>query len=160
MVITKVISELSRLNKMGILSYTPKKESPQICYIQDRVRADELEIDHAAYILRKKNYEDRVEAMIHYAKGNDCKSIQIGNYFGDESISSCGKCDNCIKQDEKRSGKMIYDQTLSILKNESLTYAQLKKRLPFAEKEVLNILQFLRDQEKIIMDNEGKIVLK
>jgi ATP-dependent DNA helicase RecQ len=160
MVISKVVSDLIRLNKMGIISFTPKKESPQICYIQDRVRADELEIDHAAYQLRKKMYEERVEVMIRFATDKKCKSIQIGNYFGDESIPACGKCDNCLKKAEDRSEVGIYDQILTKLLKGPLNFAELKKMLPFGEKEILNELQFLKDQEKIKIDDGGKIAIK
>jgi ATP-dependent DNA helicase RecQ len=158
--IPRVIADLGRLDKMGIISYMPKKESPQVCYIQDRVRADELEIDHAGYQLRKKLYKERIEVMIRYAKGDDCKSMLIGTYFGDETISSCGKCDNCVKKYEKSGSELKYDQILSILEKEPHSYPELKKRLPYDENVLLSALQFLKDQEKIEIDRTGRIALK
>lgn len=158
--IPKVINDLGRLHKMGIISYIPKKESPQVCYLQDRVRAEELEIDHAGYHLRKQLYEERIDVMIRYAIGDECKSLLIGNYFGDETISSCGKCDNCIKKNRKKSDDSIYDEIITLLENENMSYADLKKRLQFKEDELMQALQFLKDQERIKIDNIGRIALK
>lgn len=156
----RIVAALKFLAGAGIINYVPKKESPQVCYLQNRIKADELEIDHAAYQLRKQLFKDRIELMIQFATGEKCKSVLIGNYFGDSAIGACGKCDSCKRKAENNNDDRMYADVLALLSIRPLQYPELRKALPYEENRLLEILQYLRNQEKILIDELGRIAIK
>ena len=156
----QIVSALKFLTTVGIMNYVPKKETPQICYLQNRIKADELEIDHAAYHLRKQLYRERIEMMIRFATGETCKSVLIGNYFGDGTILACGKCDSCKRNKNSITADQLVRDIIIFLTHKPAAYQELRKAIPSEENKLLEALQFLRDQEKISMDENGWIVLK
>ena len=156
----RILTALKFLDDIGAINYVPKKETPQVCYLQHRVKADELEIDHAAYQLRKQLFRDRIELMIQFATGKKCKSVLIGNYFGDSAIEACGKCDCCKSLHNFTKENTLCSDVLRLLSNKSLEYPELRKALKAEENKLLEVLQFLRNQEKIKMEHDGRIGLK
>ncbi|MEO6836881.1 MAG: ATP-dependent DNA helicase RecQ [Ginsengibacter sp.] len=48
---------LFELKEMGIIDYVSQKEKPQIFFLHDRVKADDLFINEKNILLRKKNFE-------------------------------------------------------------------------------------------------------
>ncbi len=93
----KVITELQELHTLGIIEYDPQKDKPQLYFIRNRVRADELHIDAAGYEKRKKQMIARIDAFLRYAgAAEECRSAQIALYFGDAQVPDCGICDNCL----------------------------------------------------------------
>ena len=89
---------LKRLHALGIIQYVPQKDNPQIYFIQNRVKAEDLRIDMVGYKKRKEQYRKRIENLIEYV-GLDllCRSQFIANYFSDAEAKPCGVCDNCLK---------------------------------------------------------------
>jgi ATP-dependent DNA helicase RecQ len=94
----EVIEELIKLNRFGVIDYLPQKDSPQLFFIQNRVKTEELRINSANFQKRKKEYENRITSLREYVKWELlCRSKYIANYFGDEEARPCGICDNCLK---------------------------------------------------------------
>jgi ATP-dependent DNA helicase RecQ len=94
-----VINELKQLHAAGIIQYIPQKDSPQLYFLQNRIKAEDLQINQANYQKRKKQYERRIASLLEYVKKNSqCRSVFIANYFGDENAKRCGVCDNCLRQ--------------------------------------------------------------
>ena len=54
-----------------------------------------LNIDFTALDAGKKRELDKLDRMIRYAQGRECRRSYILNYFGDETTTRCGRCDNC-----------------------------------------------------------------
>lgn len=96
--IKEVVTCLHQLDTFNIINYIPQKDSPQLYFIQNRVRADELVVDMQQYNERKKHYRARVESFIRFIRSKLCRSQSTGNYFGDENMKTCGICDNCLLQ--------------------------------------------------------------
>ncbi|MBS1668789.1 MAG: RecQ family ATP-dependent DNA helicase [Bacteroidetes bacterium] len=95
---TETVENLKRLHAFGIIQYVPQKDNPQIYFMQNRVKAEDLRIDMTGYKKRKEQYRKRIENLIEYV-GLDllCRSQFIANYFSDAEAKPCGVCDNCIK---------------------------------------------------------------
>lgn len=101
MELVELIAALGQLQRFGIISYKPQKDEPQLFFIQNRVRAEELTIDMEQYLKRKQYYESRIASFTDYIHTKRCRSELTGRYFGDALIKPCGICDNCLRQ--KRS---------------------------------------------------------
>ena len=152
--------KLTQLKKMGLIAFEPRKETPQVCYLQDRIKADELEIDHSAYGKRKANYTTRIEKMIEYATEKTCRSVMIGRYFGDEMISDCRKCDVCLERKHEETQEEITDRILSLLKTEPRTYHELSKIINVPATILQQAIQLLQSEDKLTLNKEDQLALK
>ncbi|HSZ85579.1 MAG TPA: RecQ family ATP-dependent DNA helicase, partial [Puia sp.] len=97
--LSEVISELKKLHAANIIQYIPQKDSPQLYFIQNRIKVEDLKINQTNYQKRKKQYERRIASLLEYVKkDSQCRSVYIANYFGDVNAKPCGVCDNCLRQ--------------------------------------------------------------
>ncbi len=155
--------ELYQLQSHGIIKYAPQKEKPQVYLIQNRVKASELRIDLANYIKRKKQYESRVAAMINYALEEEiCRSVMIGNYFGDKENKDCGICDICINKKKKPLSKtdfeIIHDKLRRLTATSALSVKQIMQGAPEITKEkLMEAIHFLQSENRISISDEGLI---
>ncbi|MEP7256710.1 MAG: ATP-dependent DNA helicase RecQ [Ferruginibacter sp.] len=155
--------ELKKLNDLGIISYTPQKDKPQITLLQNRMYADNYTINAADHIKRKQYFEQRVRAMIGYIhKSTGCRSQHIAFYFTDTNINACGICDNCINE------KVIYISTeefnaiqlqiLRLTKEVAVPVNEILKALKGTKKEkIWKVVNYLQAEKKIHSDKEGNI---
>ncbi len=160
-----VKKSLKELHQNRIIQYDPKKETPQIRFLQNRVKADDLYIDAIAYLKRKNAYAERVKSMKAYIQEPVCRARYIGRYFGDEKIASCGICDLCLSQKKKEltteEYKAISIALENILSVENRNLMELKELIPGISKEkIQKVLDDWGAEEKIRLTPEGKITLK
>lgn len=159
-----VVRHLQYIQQNGIIRYTPKKESPQIYYLQNRIKTEELNLNYENYLKRKKQYAQRISAMINYATGNECKSSFIGKYFGDFEIEACGKCDCCLKKKKdiltREAFKLAYDRIIKILKNEKMTIDKLTMATNIKKETLMEVILEMKHENKIGIDTNGNFFLK
>ena len=162
--VAEVKQLLTQLAQYKVVSYQPVKDTPQIYFLQNRVKGENLQIDLQRYNERKKAYKVRVEAMIGYAHHQECRSQLIGNYFGDEAIKACGICDNCLK---KKSGELSQEE-FSRIEKQILTALSVKpvhsKLLlehinGFKKEKAWQVIAFLQSEKKILVSGTGMISL-
>jgi len=156
--------QLAALHRAGIIAYHPKKETPQICYLQDRIKADELNIDHESYFKRKKEFTQRIENMIQYAKTQSCRSALIGGYFGDMDMTACGNCDSCINKansvSQENNFRTDLEKIIEILQRKSCTQEEIILQSGIEKTTANKILHALMAEEKISVDLRGKVSLR
>jgi ATP-dependent DNA helicase RecQ len=160
-----VKKSLTELHQNRVIQYDPKKETPQIRFLQNRVKAEDLYIDAVAYLKRKNAYAERVKSMKAYMQEAVCRAQYIGRYFGDEHIVTCGICDLCLAQ--KRTGltkseyKAISTELKRLLTVQKRTALELKELIPGISKDkIQKVLDDWGAEEKIRLTPEGKIMLK
>ena len=162
--IISIKEQLLILHQAGIITYLPKNDQPQICYVNDRVATNELNINHENYLRRKKEYASRIQKMIEYINDENCRSVLIGRYFGDLKITECGICDNCteIKNKQKREQLIpwIMDNILTLIKEEPKDFETIKNLVKEDKKSVMEAISFLNKEQKIKTYPDGRIGLK
>ncbi|MFT4022941.1 MAG: ATP-dependent DNA helicase RecQ [Flavihumibacter sp.] len=94
----EVISQLEQLMFMGVLEYEKQKDKPQFVLLAERMLPANIRFDRAAQEKRKTLAIERLEKMKAFVAGSDCRAVFIGRYFGDNSLSPCGVCDNCLQK--------------------------------------------------------------
>ncbi len=148
-----VVGQLQLLSRSGIIRYTPKKESPQILYLQHRIKTEELNLNYEIYLARKGQFQQRINKMIAFAKTTDCRAEYIGNYFGDAVITKCGVCDNCLNSKKAKltvpEFGEIHEKVLQHLGNHECTLEILHTYLGLA-KDQLNLVVGEMKKEGII----------
>jgi len=162
--IISIKEQLLALHQAGIITYLPKNDQPQIGYLQERVRTDELNINHEHYLQRKKEYASRISNMIEYIRTDNCRSVLIGQYFGDSAIIDCGICDNCAEKKFKKKRTIIIPELIATIlteiKAEPKGLDYLKSLLFEDEKSVMQAINYLNEEGKIKIYQDGRIGLK
>ncbi len=162
----QISQELLTLHQYGIILYQVRKETPQIRFLQNRVRAEDLDINTSQYQKRKKAYEKRVEFMVSYIlSAKECRSVLIGNYFGEESTRACGICDNCLKSKNTTLSPeeftVIHNRLRDLLSLQPKTMNDLLAEMDKIKKEkVWELIDFLVAEERLVIDEFGRISLK
>jgi ATP-dependent DNA helicase RecQ len=162
----EIKAQLMQLHRYGIVEYQPQKDKPQILLLRSRIKAEDLTIQITTYNLRKEKFQRRVKEMVHYIKEDvECRSRMIGTYFGDIAIKACGVCDNCLRKKaitiSKEEFDLLHHRILNLVKYESLQGRDLLSKLGDVKKEkAWKVIEFLQAENKIEMDQQGRVRLK
>ena len=93
----QVYMTLKGLSQRHILHFIPQKKTPYIRYTQRREDMEHIMLPPAVYEERKKQYEERIHAVIKYATNDQvCRSRQLLRYFGEDDSHDCHLCDVCL----------------------------------------------------------------
>ncbi|MGC4101492.1 RecQ family ATP-dependent DNA helicase [Ferruginibacter sp.] len=161
--IVAVKKGLQQLNDHGMIAYSPQKEKPQITLLKNRMYTDSYAINITAHLERKKNFEQRVKAMLEYTGDTlSCRSKFISGYFNAALEKPCGICDNCINQKElvitKEEFQTISIALLQLVKENKLHLNEIQQQLKIIKKEKLwKVISFLQAENKIATDKEGRL---
>jgi ATP-dependent DNA helicase RecQ len=91
-----VVQRLKDLDRMKVLSYRPRSDSPSLTMLQPRTDSQRLVLDPAALSLRQARATDRLDAMLDFLKNDaGCRVRTLLRYFGEEPDMDCGVCDRC-----------------------------------------------------------------
>ncbi len=155
----ELIKALEMMDKEGIVDYRPRKDQPQIVFLEERVDPANLTIDMDMYQFRRQRAEKRIRQAIHYAQTNACRSQMLLSYFGEENSKACGVCDVCLEKRKKGLSSAKFDQIKTVLYTalsaEPATFEKLKASFPaYQIDEVVRVLDYLMD-EGFIVENEG-----
>ncbi|MBS1575218.1 MAG: RecQ family ATP-dependent DNA helicase [Bacteroidetes bacterium] len=159
----EVKRELTQLHQAGIINYSPQKDKPQIFFLKNRVRSEDLLINISKYAERKEKFITRIKSMISYTTETiECRSKITANYFGDMEIKDCGICDNCLRKKEtpltREEFEIIHIRIKQALTEKSISAKELLQQLNGIKKEkAWKVIDTLQAENKITVDKEGLI---
>ncbi|MGD0712174.1 MAG: ATP-dependent DNA helicase RecQ [Bacteroidales bacterium] len=157
---------LANLDKLGVFSYVPQKESPQIIFSIERLDTKDLFISKENYHERKRIAEEKLNAVIHYVTSNlKCRSQLLLSYFGEEDPKRCGQCDVCLERNKLDLSEMEFDAVIEhikpLLQKSPLSLeAVLSMVKGVSENRILKAIQWLMDNDKIVMDEDKMLSWK
>ena len=160
-----IATELRQLHSYGIIAYAPQKDKPQLFFIQNRVKEEDLRINQENYRKRKKQFEARIEMMLAYTTDDKkCRSQVIATYFGDDNTKPCGICDNCLSKKNqsitKEEFEKIQQQILTALKPGAVKTKDLLKAMGTVKKEkLLKVLEFLQSENIINVNKDDEVIM-
>jgi ATP-dependent DNA helicase RecQ len=159
-----VFQFLVRLSNQHIIRYIPGKKTPLVIFTEERLDRKDLFISPENYLHVKEKYIQRLDKMIEYAEANNrCRSVILLDYFGEDS-DRCGICDVCRERNELDLSKYEFDLILeeikTVLTQEKPDMEQLVKRISFPEDKVIKVIRWLLDHNKIIKDDDMKMMWK
>lgn len=112
-----VCERLSELDRMGMLSYRPRSDSPTATLLVPRQDADRLTLEPEALRLREERARLRLEAMLDFVRATDrCRMAMVLAYFDEPAPTDCGRCDACVAR-----AKYQTPETESTIANEPLS---------------------------------------
>lgn len=162
----EVKKELTQLHLAGIINYNPQKDKPQLYFLKNRVKTEDLFINMFRYEERKNKFITRVKKMAEYTTDTvKCRSKITGNYFGDTEINDCGICDNCLRKKAtaltKDEFEFIHKHIEQALHSNSLPVKELLFQLNGVKQEkVWKVIDVLQSENKIVVNKDGLIRLR
>ena len=159
----KIIRQLSQLEKLNFLTYIPRNDRPNIQLLTERLDSKHFYLSDEVYKNRKEDAAKRAQAVIDFVNNdNDCRSVQLLRYFGEDIKKTCGKCDVCSSKNKMNiNDKEYQDISESIIhelrENDSNVYNILNKINQYHEEKVLNTIRIMIDNNIIKQDNEGRL---
>jgi len=163
--IPTVQKQLQQLAVMGIIEYLPQKETPQIHFLVNRAPAAFLHIDKDQYFKRKEAFTTRMNTLIRFAiNPGCCRSVFIGNYFGDTDKDTCGICDYCLGLKKNKIDADTFtgiEQGLfALLSTSPSPIDSIFEALGKENKEkIWEVMQFLESENRLILNEDGTIQL-
>lgn len=160
----EVKQQLQQLQSYNIIEYDEQKEMPQIYFITNRASAEYLIINHEQYQQRKKDFTTRVDTMLNYLNAKIiCRSKLVGNYFGDNSITDCGICDNCLNKKSSSISKEEFNEIkasiLKLLDNKITAQQIIQSNKKIKKDKFWKVLQFMQDEKIIKIESDGTVVI-
>ncbi|HEY2722745.1 MAG TPA: helicase-related protein, partial [Chitinophagaceae bacterium] len=162
----EIINQLVSLHRNQIIEYTPQKDTPQLLFLRDRIKTEDLSINIKALNSRKEKFTERVDKMTNYLSETIlCRSRVIGSYFGDNELKDCGICDNCLKQKSvqltREEFELISNRIMDSMKNKPLHSKNLAQLFKGINREkTWKVINYLQAENKIVLDKGGWIKLK
>ncbi|MBC8034358.1 MAG: RecQ family ATP-dependent DNA helicase [Chitinophagaceae bacterium] len=160
--IEQVNKELRKLSQYSIIDYQAQKDSPQLFFLQNRIKAEDFRIDQRQYQERKKDYILRVKAFLDYITTKGCRSIATAAYFGEKDTKPCGVCDNCLALKRSKLTKEEFDSIsttiLQAVSSNPIEPKQLLLLLKNSSKEkIWKVIAFLEGERRIRVSETGKV---
>ena len=149
---------LKELSQKHVIHFIPRKQIPYIRYMQRREDSEHISLPPAIYEERLEQYQQRINAMLRYAKSNDkCRSRQLLEYFGEKDAKDCGQCDVC-QSNEPHDTKKAQQQILTLLSDRKRHHVTELLRLRLPKEELDAALAYLL-QEEYIIQQDGYLML-
>mgnify|MGYP000929763364 FL=1 len=132
---------------------------------EERLSEENVRIAPESYKLREEIAREHVDAIFRYANNQDeCRSLVIQRYFGEQSTTPCGRCDLCLERRKHRTAapetnnrNQIRTLLLERLKEADLGVKQLAENISFPIDTILAEVSALIEEDKIIEDLNGKL---
>ena len=160
----QVYDVLIRLSKLRVVSYIPHRRTPYIIYTRERVERERIQIPPSVYEERKSCMEERIKAVLEYAKQQKtCRSRFLLQYFGEQIDRTCGVCDICQSNQwtlgQPGQQQEIVHYILQRLSQSPCRAVQLGSGCPWPTDAMAEVLQQLIDQGGVQFQ-EGFLKLK
>lgn len=152
------------LEKQEVISYLPQTEMPQLFFLTERMDAKDIFISKENLQLLKEKAQERAAWMIHYAEAKTkCRSQILLSYFGETDSYRCGICDFCVERNKLDVSNLEFETVTGQIKNllakQPLTLTELVTGVKnSSEDKTIKVIQWLTDNEKIIHDQENKLI--
>ena len=159
-VINKQLKNLERLN---FLTYIPRNDKPQIQFLTPRIDTKYFSLSDEIYKDRKEDAAKRAQAVIDFVNNNEeCRSVQLLRYFGENIKKSCNKCDVCYSKNKMSLSEQEYQEIseaiINELKlNESNIHDILLMNQNYLEEKVLTTIKWMLDNNIVRQDEEGML---
>jgi ATP-dependent DNA helicase RecQ len=159
----QVHESFKRLWQLRILKYIPGRRASMIVYLDERLPQENLRISPESYRIRKEVAEGRLKAMIDYAANTQqCRSLLLQHYFGDDSAEPCGRCDVCRERERQlRDGEeppqALRQVLLGLLAERELTLHELVAAVQGSLPVILEQVRALTAEGRIVQKPDGRI---
>ncbi len=149
-----IMTYLKLLRSHKIIDYIPQRKTPYILFTRERITGERLKFSKENYDQRKKDFLERIDAVINYAStSTTCRSQILLNYFGEKDSVRCGFCDVCQSKNQLGMSKFEFDELAEKIKKELETPQKTESvlfRLGPENEKLRMVMRWLIDNEIIV----------
>ena len=163
----EVCEALKQLRRMHVISYIISARSPMIYFDEERLPTADIYIAPETYTRRKELMHERFEQMLRYAEQqSECRSLFIGQYFGDRHDEPCGVCDICLARRKAQGDKSVTTpdyrgQILALLSERAMTPKEVADTLSGNDEAITRqICELVEEGVLYTQDISGRLSLK
>ncbi|WP_299045559.1 ATP-dependent DNA helicase RecQ [uncultured Polaribacter sp.] len=156
----QVIAQLKKLHDDQLLVYKGTTSNASLTFLTPR--EDDKTVNRCSKEIKKfiEQKRKKTNEFIHFVENDTiCRSIQILNYFDENSTKQCGLCDVCLKEKKKNTNKLSENILQIIMQRGSLSSSEIRTLLHANEKDILIHLRYLLAEQKISINNQNKYQL-
>ncbi|TYR38261.1 RecQ family ATP-dependent DNA helicase [Sphingobacterium phlebotomi] len=148
-----VVDMLRGLQQLGVASYLPKTDAPQLEFLQARVDYKHLFIDTSFIDERKDIKEQQIKAIYTYLDTKNCRSIALQTYFGEKDETFCGVCDLCLmRQYREDIQEKLQEEIKTVLLAGEKDVKRLVDELTLGDDDTkLHVIRLLLDKQQVIL---------
>lgn len=156
-----VIYNLHKLHTDGLVHYNPTNTNTEITFLVPReddrtIHRFSKEIKQFIHLKEKKSTD-----FIAFLKDQTkCRSLQILNYFDEESTTNCGICDVCIYNKKSTTINTSTEIKNYFVNNKSGSSQEISEAIKLNEQDILIHLQYLLAEDILALNNQNKFYLK
>lgn len=160
----EIKEKLTKLDAMDVLHYIPQNSQPKLIYLKPRLNVKRLHLSSQSLQVRKANEIEKSNTVIDYVKNqHQCRSSFLIRYFGEKNNIKCGKCDVCLQRNKLNVSNEEFDKIVNqieqLLKKEAMSVEEIIMTLiDFREDKIVEVLQFLSDNDQIIFNEKKKLL--
>lgn len=156
----QVYQYLQKLASLKLIKYIPRRKTPAITYLEERLDDKNLYISPDNYRFRKEMFMRRISAVLQYASDKEtCRSQLLLRYFGQPHSDECGICDVCTNMHslgmKNFEFQQLQNKILDTLKNAPSLPDELVNAFGSQKDKAIVVVQWLSDNGKITTLSNG-----
>lgn len=142
-----------------MLTFEAIGEQPLVRVIEER--RPSLNLSKKKLEKHRNTLLKKLEYMKGYIQTDTCREIYIRRYFGENNVTSCGHCDNCLSNDQSEVPVTQADlkQMKLTLGNGGKTFKQISRSGGWSKSQAKRLLGYLVRENKVVV-REDKYVWK
>ena len=149
-----VYQYLQKLSSLKIIKYIPRRKTPAITYLEERLDDKNLYISPDNYRFRKEMFVRRISAVLQYTSDKEtCRSQLLLRYFGQPHADECGICDVCTNMHSLGMKNFefyqLQNKILNKLKDAPILPDELVNTFGSQKDKAIAVVQWLSDNGKI-----------
>ncbi len=155
-------TSLNKLHEAGIVDYDPKKDQPQLVFVEQRYAIDELPVNVMRIKKRKVNAITRMNSILGYVQNDErCRTAQLLNYFGEKDYEKCGVCDVCVEdKKEEYNHELIHyrEQIATVMGDKPFIIDELEELInPTHKEDFLEVIRQMVDAGELNYDEHWRL---
>ena len=162
----EVVEKLNYLTKLELVDYVPQSDQPHVTYLTERLPDSNLIFSPRFYKDRKDIAFDKMKSMIRYLESDECRSVLLLRYFGEQESEDCGFCSACTLKNKRLKLSQLTKKIDALIQSELTKKSEIATTYLIDtfksenRNDVLSCLRELADLNKIKMDPTAQQIMK
>lgn len=143
-------------NHDNLLRFEAIGELPLVRPVEERVSS--LQLSKKELEAHRDSLLKKLDHMVSYIRTESCREMYIRVYFGEENVTPCGHCDNCLQKNNS-DAIAISTSDIEIIKKslgqQARSAAYIKQDLGWSRRKLKQYLSYLIREDRVVLENDA-----